>query len=205
MLRRSWLIGVCLLVPLSLSAQNLLKNSSFNTDAIGWAPSQYTIGENAEDHHGNADDPPGGSLRISTTDVDFAEQCVTVSPLTEYVIDAWIEKDPNSIFAPCTGGNWSFEVIFWSDSECHADQVGNIAGVQTGDGSLAEGWNRKTLVGQTPITAAGAQVQLAATCSQSNGVALYYIDDITLQPDAIFASGFEMPPPVIHPQQPPTP
>jgi hypothetical protein len=205
MLRRSWLIGVCLLVPLSLSAQNLLKNSSFNTDAIGWATSQNTIWENAEDHHGNADDPPGGSLRISTTDVDFAEQCVTVLPLTEYVIDAWIEKDPNSIFAPCTGGNWSFEVIFWSDSECHTDQVGNIAGVQTGDGSLAEGWNRKTLVGQTPITAAGAQVQLAATCSQSNGVALYYVDDITLQPDAIFASGFEMPPPVIHPQQPPTP
>ncbi|HEX3895279.1 MAG TPA: hypothetical protein VHW73_03630 [Rudaea sp.] len=202
---RSWVIGLCLLAPLSLPAQNVLKNSSFNTDAIGWATSQNTIWETAEDHHGNADDPAGGSLRISTSVVDFAEQCVTVSPLKEYVIDAWIETDPNPQFAPCTGANWSFEVVFWDDSECSANPLAFLAEAHTSGDAITDGWIEKTLIGQAPMTAGSAQVKLASTCSLRNGVATYYVDDITLQSDAIFASDFEVPPPVIHPQQPPTP
>ncbi len=186
------LISLCLFLsaPLSLSAQNLLNNPGFDTGTQGWATSQYTDWSNTQDHDGDGFGT-GGSVHMSSTSQEYAQQCVTVLPDRRYVLDLWIQKDPNPLFAPCSGANWFFQATFWDDTACHSTQIGAMAPVIQLGLPDPDGWFNKRISGITPTGTRAAQVELFASCNANNGVAIYYFDDVSLQPDEIFPADFE--------------
>ncbi len=106
---------VIMSATMSVSAQNLVQNPDFDTDAAGWDLSTFSAWSNRVDH---GDSPFSGALQITTRDRDFASQCVELSGLTKYAISLWVEKDPQPGISPCASPSRGMQLEFHDVQQC---------------------------------------------------------------------------------------
>ena len=180
-------------------AQDLLENSSFDADIASWV-SPIGIWSNLENHGGSASGTNSGSLQMTTTSFTATSQCVPVASGSTYVLHAWIEFDPLREEQPCSQANANLEIVWYSDASCQATPVGNVQ-LQARH-PIPFGWYDATLASMAPQAAHGASIQLNDFCSTQDGTSLFYFDDVTLMPDAVFGNDFEIHAPEGGPGQP---
>src|ERR1700722_6935100 len=87
------------LIALSARAQDLLDNSGFDFSTSGGETSVGSIWSDLEDHHGDPTSTGFGSVQISTSTNDFAQQCAQVGQGAIYIVDAWVTKNPAPQFS----------------------------------------------------------------------------------------------------------
>ena len=175
---------------MSVSAQNLVQNSNFDTDAAGWDLSTYSAWSNRVDH---GDSPFSGALQITTRDSDSASQCVELSGLTKYAISLWVEKDPQPGISPCATPSRMIEIDFHDSQQCGGPVTFSFASLEPH--LEPDGWQRIASVFTTEETTQSALLTLYGEClTQGAGVAIHYFDDIVLTPDEVFQADFESDP-----------
>ena len=185
------IIGATVLAAVAHCAvgQNLLDNSSFDLDTSSWT-SPLGVWSNLENHGGSASGSESGSLQMTTNSFTATSQCVPVAPSTTYVLHAWIELDPLREEHPCTVANANLEIDWYSDAACKQTELSNVQ-IQARH-PIPFGWYDATLISTSPQVAQGASVHLNDFCSTQDGTSLFYFDDVTLMPDAVFTDDFEV-------------
>jgi hypothetical protein len=173
------------------NAQNFVQNPNFDADLSSWETTIGTSWSSAHDHS-DLQSGTGGSLQISTTTSDSAKQCIAAQSNATYVFDAWIRKDPNPQFAPCSNPSWQVSRFWFSDASCTIFSGGSV---DSSIGDISTNWFEvRQSVTSTSHTRA-FQVTLSASCGVNNGAATIYFDDVALLPDDIFQDSFEGPDP----------
>jgi hypothetical protein len=172
---------------MSATAQNLVQNPNFDTDAAGWDLSTYSAWSNRVDH---GDSPFSGALQITTRDSDSASQCVELSGLTKYAVSLWVEKDPEPDISPCAIPSRRIEIEFHDSQQCGGPVTVSFDSVEPH--LEPDGWQRIAGAFTTEETTQSALLTLYGEClTQGAGVAIHYFDDIVLTPDEIFQADFE--------------
>ena len=168
-------------------AQNVIRNSTFDTDTLPWTTDPTVTWSNRQDHDDEAVGA-GGSLQFSTSMIAKASQCVNVSPNTTYTLSLWYGLDPQSDFAPCSNPKVIPSLAYWSGSDCTGNGQGGLAGFQL---TPTTSWaNHSATITMSPGVNSAA-VKLEVSCGAQNGVAIVYFDDVTLTKEEIFGDGFD--------------
>ena len=172
---------------MSASAQNLVQNPNFDTDAASWNLSAYSAWSNRVDH---GDSPFSGALQITTRDSDSASQCIEFSGNTKYATSLWVEKDPQPGVSPCANPSRKFEIDFHDDAQCGGDVTSSL--ISGEPRPEPDGWQHLTDVFISAETTRSASLTLYGEClTQGSGIAIHYFDDILLSSDEIFQADFE--------------
>jgi hypothetical protein len=169
------------------TAQNMIKNGSFDADATPWTLSEFGSWSNMENRSG--DQSGSGSLQISSSTLDSAEQCVAVMPGDTYVFSAWIKKDPLRQFDPCASPHANLEIDWYSDSTCIVSQGLKMQNPATDP--VPSGWYQDSITLTAPQNALSARAVLNDFCSTHHGTSIFYFDDVTFTSDLIFKGDFE--------------
>lgn len=186
------IFGFCAAAILMSAAhgQNLIQNSTFDTDILGWDPSGGVSWSNQYDHD-NYPVGTGGALQISTLTTASASQCVNIDQRFTYILSMWVGLDPRSDFAPCSDPKWFYEIEFMAEGpQCSGDANGfsQPRGILM---TPVTSWTNQTYTFTTAARVASAVVKLNATCRSNNGAAIVYFDDVTLTRDTLFRDGFD--------------
>jgi hypothetical protein len=173
----------------AVHAQELLKNSTFDTDKSDWITDSAELWNSFEDHTAaTASSGTGGSLQISTQSSNQAEQCVQVQPDTLYVLDAWIKKD-NGTFGPCADPAWDIRLQWWGQPDC--SMTGELGAMLSSPADIPTEWSEQQMLSLSPPMSHGAKVLFTASCPSHRNITTIYFDDVSLKTDAIFVDTFE--------------
>lgn len=173
----------------AIQAQELLKNSTFDTDKSDWTTDSAELWNSFEDHTAaTASSGTGGALQISTQSSNQAEQCVQVQPDTLYLLDAWIKKD-NGTFGPCVDPAWNIRLQWWTQPDC--SMAGELGAMLSSPVDIPTEWSEQHTSSLSLPTSHGAKVILRADCPSHRNTATIYFDDVSLKTDAIFVDTFE--------------
>jgi Carbohydrate binding domain len=185
----------------SLNAQNLVENSTFDTDVSGWDLSTYSTWSDRVDHNNS---PYSGALQVTTRDKDFAAQCVELRGSTTYAVSIWVEKDTQASIAPCASPNHGLDIELRNTSQCGGETTLFLSTLR----QIPEpnGWQHILGEIKTQTTTRSALVTLSGECDAAGtGISIHYFDDIVIAPDTILQADFELHAPETGPGQPPTP
>jgi hypothetical protein len=146
------LVAALFLCRVSL-AQNLLANSTFNSNIMGWIPQSGTI---SYDSSLNASGAMSGSIKtlnnVDNPSCPVSIICVTVFPVFQcipvtagnyYSYGAKIHVPPGQ----ASSGQGSTGVSFWSGSTCGGSSVGSSSSTPVMAGT---GWTLSTAKSQAP-------------------------------------------------------
>jgi hypothetical protein len=154
----------------SLLAQNLLSNSTFDSNLTGWTG----VGSTFDGANGS---PAPGSARVSVVGLtpfsntgDHFQQCVSVVPGTSYNFGGQILNT-----ALPAGGGTGVGVVWFSDGACATPMIAGLSTLVTTTGS----WQGVTGTVTAPAGALSATVQDYQTADATGG-------DVTVNYDSLF-------------------
>ncbi len=167
--------AAAMLVATTAGAQNILDNPYFNAGLTSWSPSDPSRATwtNTMDYHVEGGEPFGSADLDSHNGMAFIAQCVPIDQLT-YVGTVWV-------YSGCVGQSLN---IFWADDACTASFDGMAA-----QSTVTGAWQQLTAVGTPTLTSSHAVVVLLNPSACGNTA---FFDVAALQPDYVFANGFEV-------------
>jgi hypothetical protein len=179
--RRSLCIAAyaALFATAGVRAQNLVLNPEFEDRLTYWQydPPDQVSWTNTVDYRTPDSGVPGSMVMDSSRGPVIALQCVPIVDFVDYVASM-------HALSHCPGQTLN---VFFTDASCVAG-----ASFLSAASAQADLWDRVAFFAHPT---GGSQRAIVVVENASRCTDLAYIDDVVLQPNAIFANGFEPPTP----------
>lgn len=170
------------------SAQNLIKNGSFDMDISNWSANLDVYWDGAHNFPQSLSDH-GGSIMLATEGASEAAQCVAVPSGTAIYASVSVKYDAEDQTDRCPEpGLWGVTVNQYTNASC----IAATAGVSFLNGGFTDGW-QVAFQGELPSKESSyVSVALYAACQgDHHGKTIVYFDDIVVYADEIFKDSFE--------------